>query len=103
MLSVLGEQDGTTVGGVAGRLALASSTVTPPLQRLERAGLVRRQRSMTDERQVEVWLTQAGRDCLIDADCLGQALIERSGIPAEAVEALSRQVQALRRALMGDR
>ena len=100
ILSVLGEQDGSTVGRIAVRLALESSTITPPVKRLEQAGFVQRQPNAHDLRQVEVWLTDAGRACLIDADCLGQALIERSGMAPDAIEALSGQVQALRRALV---
>ncbi len=103
VLSVLGEEDGATVGGIADRLALESSTVTPPVQRLEQAGLVKRQRSTVDERQVQVWLTAAGRARLIDADCLGETLIEKSGMTPEAVEDLSKQTQALRNALASHR
>lgn len=103
VLSVLGEQDGMTVGGIAEKLALESSTVTPPVQRLEQAGFVRRERSKVDERQVQVWLTAAGRARLIDADCLGETLIQKSGMTPEAVEALTQQVQALRKALVEHR
>ena len=101
MLSVLGEEDGMTVGAIAGRLALESSTVTPPVKRLEQAGLVTRQRSQVDERQVQVWLTDAGRALVARSNCLGDTLIERSGMSAEQVEALNRQVQGFRDALVG--
>ena len=103
VLSALGEQDGATVGGIADRLALESSTVTPPVQRLVQAGFVKRQRSTADKRQVQVWLTAAGRARLIDADCLGEALIEKSAMTPEAVEKLNNQVQALSKALADHR
>ena len=99
VLAVLGEDDGATIGTIAGRLTLKPSTVTPPVQRLEHAGLVRRQRSTADERQVQVWLTPPGRTRLIEADCLGTALIERSGLTPHALEKLSRQVQKLQKTL----
>lgn len=101
MLSVLAEEDGMTVGAIAGRLALESSTVTPPVKRLEQAGLVTRQRSQVDERQVQVRLTDAGRALLARSNCLGDTLIERSGMTAEQVDALNRQVQDFRDALVG--
>ena len=85
MLCVLGEEDDLTVGAIASRLYLESSTVTPPVQRLERAGLVTRRRSQVDERQVQVRLTDAGRALLDRCDCLGDALIARSGMAAEQV------------------
>ncbi len=31
VLSALGEEDGMTIGAIAGRLALESSTITPPV------------------------------------------------------------------------
>ena len=103
VLSVLGEADGATIGAIAGRLALESSTVTPPVKRLEQAGLVIRRRSQIDERQVQVRLTDAGRALLVQSTCLGESLIARSGLTPEEFDALNRRVQALRDALGGDR
>lgn len=102
MLSVLGEEDGLTIGAIANRLALDSSTITPSIKRLERAGLVSRLRSQQDERQVQARLTDAGRALLTKCDCLGDALIDRSGMTAEQVEALNQEVQSLRDALTTD-
>jgi MarR family transcriptional regulator, organic hydroperoxide resistance regulator len=102
VLCVLGEEDGMTIGAIASRLALESSTVTPPVKRLEQAGLVTRQRSEVDERQVQVRLTDAGRALLVQSSCLGETLIDRSGMTPEQVDALNQQVQALRDALSGD-
>lgn len=99
VLSVLGENDGATVGAIAHRLALESSTVTPPVKRLEQAGLVTRQRSRTDERQVQVHLTQAGRILLNRCDCLGETLVAKSALTLDQIEALNLQVKALREAL----
>lgn len=100
VLNVLGEQDGMTIGAIAARLALESSTVTPPVKRMEQAGLVTRQRSAVDERQVRVGLTPAGRALLARSECLGQTLFQRSGMTAEQLDALNRQVQQLRGALV---
>jgi DNA-binding MarR family transcriptional regulator len=102
VLNVLGEEDGMTIGAIASRLALESSTVTPLVKRLEQAGLVIRQRSQVDERHVQVRLTGAGRALLVQSNCLGETLIERSGMTPEQVDALNRQVQALRDALGAD-
>ncbi len=100
VLCVLGEEDGMTVGGIAGRLALESSTVTPPLKRLEQAGLVKRKRSKEDERQVQVHLTAAGRSLLQRASCLGETLMARSGMDGAGMARLNRQIQGLRVALV---
>ncbi len=77
------------------------STITPPAKRLEQAGLVERRRSRVDERQVQVWLTNAGRALLLESNCLGDTLIERSGMDRAQIEALNQQVLLLRKALGG--
>jgi DNA-binding MarR family transcriptional regulator len=103
VLNTLGEADGMSVGTIAHRLALESSTVTPLVKRMEQAGLVTRQRSQIDERQVQVDLTAAGRALLVQCNCLNETLIERSGMTLGELDALNRQIQALRNALSGDR
>ncbi|HJV41526.1 MarR family winged helix-turn-helix transcriptional regulator [Caulobacter sp.] len=101
VLSVLGENGSQTIGGVAARLDLESSTVTPLVKRLEAAGLVERRRGREDERKVEVTMTPAGQALLERSVCLGDLLMERSGMDGEALEALNRQVQALRERIVG--
>ncbi|WP_127088505.1 MarR family winged helix-turn-helix transcriptional regulator [Aquabacter cavernae] len=99
MLNVLGEQDGRTIGAIAARLALESSTVTPAVKRMEAAGLLTRRRDAADERQVQVWLTDEGRALLSRSACLGQTLLQRSGLSPDQLQALNRQIQALDAAL----
>ena len=99
VLHALWEQDGRTVGGIADRLGLESSTVTPLVKRLEAAGLVGRTRNPADERQVQVRLTGPGRTIREQCGCLGEMLLERSGMKVEDLAALNRRVQDLRDAL----
>jgi MarR family transcriptional regulator, organic hydroperoxide resistance regulator len=99
VLNALAEQDGMTVGAIADRLFLESSTVTPPVKRLELAGYVERRRGKVDERQVNVYLTDAGRDVLTLSKCLGETLMERSGMAPGQFHVLNEQVRALRKAL----
>lgn len=94
VLSALDEQDGLSVGAIADRLALESSTVTPPIKRLEQAGLLERRRSTEDERQVNVFLTDAGRKLLGQSKCLGDALVERSKMTPAEVQGLNVRIQA---------
>ncbi len=95
VLSTLAENDGSTIGTIAERLSLESSTITPPVKRLEQAGFVERRRSKEDERQVHVWLTQAGHALVDRSQCLGLALLERSGMTKQDFFAFNRQVKAL--------
>lgn len=62
-LRALGEMDGgkTTQAELSRALQLTQPTVTGIIDRLERAGLVKRERSLTDRRKVAVSLTETGR------------------------------------------
>jgi DNA-binding MarR family transcriptional regulator len=102
VLAALGEEDGLTIGAIATRLFLESSTITPPVKRMEQAGLVTRQRNDEDERQVQVRLTAAGRKLLQQSKCLGEELLARSGMSAEQIGTLNKRIQSLRDALAAE-
>jgi MarR family transcriptional regulator, organic hydroperoxide resistance regulator len=99
VLHALWEQDGRTVGAIAERLALESSTITPLVKRLEAAGFVRRERNPEDERQVQVRLTPRGAEMREECGCLAEALLARSGMQGEDLMGLNRDVKALWSAL----
>ncbi|MGH6755517.1 MAG: MarR family winged helix-turn-helix transcriptional regulator [Bradyrhizobium sp.] len=100
VLSALWEQqDGLPVGGIASRLSLEPSTVTPLVKRLEQAGLVTRQRNPSDERQVQVQLTQEGKALQEKTGCLTNRLLERSGMTGVDLTSLNQQVTQLVQAI----
>jgi DNA-binding MarR family transcriptional regulator len=101
VLHALWDEDARTVGAIAERLALESSTVTPLVKRLEAAGHVVRRRDPHDERQVRVTLTDSGRALRDRCGCLAETLVARSGLSLAQIDALNRQVSALRSALAG--
>jgi DNA-binding MarR family transcriptional regulator len=96
VLSVLWEDDDRTIGGIAARLDLEPSTITPLVKRLEQAGHVVRQRNPSDERQVKVLLTEQGRDLHVQTRTLAEALYCKSGMTPQEVADLNRRVAALR-------
>jgi DNA-binding MarR family transcriptional regulator len=61
VLRCLWDEDGLTPGEVAGRLGLATPTVTRATARMETAGLLRREPHERDRRLVRLFLTQRGR------------------------------------------
>ncbi len=61
VLLVLWEKDGIAVRDLMQRLKLDSGTLSPILKRLERAGLVSKQRNDIDERIVRISLTDKAR------------------------------------------
>lgn len=101
VLHALWEEDGRTVGAIAARLSLESSTITPLVKRLEAAGFVRRERSAEDERRVLVRLTARGGELREACGCLGEALVARAGMTPASLAALNRDVHRLRDALGG--
>lgn len=96
VLHTLWEEDGRTVGAIADRLGLESSTVTPLVQRLEVAGFVVRERGREDERHVYVRLTPLGRETRARTACLAEAVRARTGMRLADLRSLAEQVQALR-------
>ena len=99
VLNVLWREDRQTVGGIAEKLALESSTLTPLLKRLEAAGLLRRTRNPDNERQVVVELTEQGQALRSRAGCLGEALLSASGQTPAQLGELNRDVRNLRDAI----
>jgi MarR family transcriptional regulator, organic hydroperoxide resistance regulator len=95
-LSALWERDGLSISAIADRLGLESSTITPAVKRLEAAGFLSRRRSTTDERLVEVFLTQKGTDLHPKTGCLTDALLRRSGFTVPQMIDLNDKVQSLR-------
>jgi DNA-binding MarR family transcriptional regulator len=99
VLNVLWARDEQTVVSIADRLALESSTLTPLLKRLEAAGLVRRTRNASNERQVLVALTDQGRSLQNKAGCLSDTLLAASAQTPPELAALNRDVRHLRDAI----
>lgn len=96
VLNVLWAEDSQTVGTIAEKLALESSTLTPLLKRLEAAGLVDRRRNAANERQVIVALTGEGKALQTRGGCLANALLESSGETALALAKINEEVRRLR-------
>ena len=101
VLCVLWEDDDQTIGGIAARLDLEPSTITPLMKRLELAGHVVRQRNPADERQVKVLLTDKGRAIRAETRTLADALFKKSGMTVEGLVDLNERIQALRDAFRG--
>ena len=75
VLLVLWEQDGVTVSEIGRRLRLDSGTLTPVLKRLESAGFLRRTRRQSDEREVEIGLTDQGRELRAEAAAVRETVM----------------------------
>jgi len=96
VLSVLWEGDDQTIGGIAARLDLEPSTITPLVKRLEAAGHLVRKRNPADERQVKVQLTDQGRAVRAKTKTLADALYGKAGLSVAELVELNARIKALR-------
>ena len=88
-----------TVKALGERLALDSGTLTPLLKRLEARGLIKRERSSEDERELFVQLTPAGSAMKRRARRVPVSLLEKSVLPLGELFKLRDQLKRLRAAL----
>lgn len=90
VLLVLWEKDAQPVNDIAKRLYLETNTVTPLIQRMEKEGIVTRNKDEKDARQMIVKLTKKGKefqDILAEIpDKVGNAVICESVTYATAPE-----------------
>lgn len=96
----LWERDDVTVGELGKRLRLDNGTLTPLLKKMEKAGLVERNRSAEDERRVKVTLTDKGRDLKNGAGRVPAEM--RRCMPADFTPEDARTLYALLYKLLGD-
>ena len=79
VLLALWEQDHQTVSMLGKALYLESNTLTPLLKRMEGSDLVRRVRSLEDERSVSVSLTETGKSLEEKAHDIGICVTNVAG------------------------
>ena len=84
-----------TVKALGERLLLDSGTLTPLLKRLELQGLLQRRRSLSDEREVHLALTDAGCALREQVLPLKSQLLCEHGVDLDALAALRSQVGGL--------
>jgi DNA-binding MarR family transcriptional regulator len=96
VMNVLWEDDDQTITGIAARLDLDPSTITPLMKRLEQQGNVVRKRNPADERQVRVSLTEQGRALRAETRTLANALYDKAGMSVEELADLNTRIKALR-------
>ena len=101
VLLVLWEQDKQPVNDIAHRLLLETNTVTPLLQRMEKAGLIERIKGKDDARQRIVTLTRQGIALREKAKhipgCLGAEIVKAAG----SVEEIAQMVPTLDKIIEG--
>ncbi|MGA9869628.1 MAG: MarR family transcriptional regulator [Rhodococcus sp. (in: high G+C Gram-positive bacteria)] len=88
VLLVLWEKDGRGVREICTELDLDTGTLSPLLKRLEALGFIERRRLTTDERRVEIHLTDAGNALQSQAIDIPGQLAGKTGMSVSDLEQL---------------
>lgn len=89
VMLALWQQDGVSARHLAETLHLEPATLSPLLRRLDDAGMLHRTRSATDERQLEVTLTDRGRDLRERALQVPPTMLARFGMDRTELESIN--------------
>ena len=95
---VLWQYNKLSVNDIGNKLILESNTLTPLLKRLEKQGLITRNRSTHDERVVEISLTEEGLNLKKKVSVIPEKLalsLSSSGITPEELEQMKKTLLKL--------
>ena len=96
VLMALWEKDGATVKAIGEMLGLDSGTPSPLLRRLEQAGRLKKRRDENDERQVRIYLTEAGRALEREAAAIMMSFGRATGCGLDEIIDLRDRLTALK-------
>jgi DNA-binding MarR family transcriptional regulator len=93
-MATLADSPGMRVSALANALSIHQSTASNLLDKIEKAGLVRRQRSTKDQRVVHLFLTEAGEAALARAPqpYTGLLTYALARLPPETLAALDQNL-----------
>ncbi|PJJ65511.1 MarR family winged helix-turn-helix transcriptional regulator [Compostimonas suwonensis] len=88
VMLTLWQQGTCSVKELGETLQLDPATLSPLLKRLETIGYLQRRRSTSDERMLEISLTEAGVALRGRAELIPPQIVERLGMPLEKLDEL---------------
>lgn len=95
VLLVLWEGDAIPIKAIADRLQLDAATITPLVQRLEEASLVTKKRDATDDRVVNVYLSEKAREIQSRVAELQNSVACQTGLSDQKFEELRSSLHKL--------
>ena len=95
VLMIQWEEGPTSASHIGERLQLESGTLSPLLRRLAALDLVTRERSVDDERVIEVGLTAKGDEMRGNAPHIADQICASTGLPMDDLVALQNQIATL--------
>jgi MarR family transcriptional regulator, organic hydroperoxide resistance regulator len=95
VMLALWEQEPRSLSEIASALRLEPATLSPLVKRLEAAGLVTRERSNHDERQLALRLTAAGRALRHEAEKVPRQVVSALGVDIEELTELHARLSSI--------
>jgi MarR family transcriptional regulator, organic hydroperoxide resistance regulator len=95
VMLVLWEREKATVKELGELLYLDSGTLSPLLKRMEKEGVLRRERNAADERSVEIGITEAGRALKEQASVIPAQFNGKLGLDPHTFATLREQLRQL--------
>jgi len=91
-----------SVSAIAQKLDLDSASLTPILKRLETAGILQRLRNKSDERVVEIKLTEKGYALQDEVAEIQKGVACKTGLSNEAFDQLKKSLHELTRVMSAE-
>ena len=95
VLLVLWEVDSITIKELGKKLFLDSGTLTPMLKRMETNQVIKRQRSLEDERSVIITLTEKGKGLKDKATCIPSQLLENLSMETDELVRFDKALETI--------
>lgn len=102
VMLVLWEFDSISLKDLGIRLQLDSGTLTPLVKRLESMDLLKRERSSTDERILNVSITEKGTSMKVKAQSIPECIMSKLSVDENKLVKLKREVDELLGVLTSD-
>ncbi|MEM1373175.1 MAG: MarR family transcriptional regulator [Pseudomonadota bacterium] len=99
VLLALDDHGALTIGALSGHLGVEQNTLSPLLKKMEAAGIVTRERSTEDERQVRITMTELGAKVLSAARIPAGEIYASMGLSDVEARALLKTLTDLRKAI----
>lgn len=95
VLVTLWEKPQRTIKELGEVLNLDTGTLTPLLKRMEAAGLIERRRDTVDERVMNIFITQAGKELQEKASCIPESLFDATGMNKKELDEINQTIMRL--------
>ena len=96
IMLILWEKEGLGLKDICERLSQKPGALTPVIKRMEKDGLVLRQKNAEDERQLEIYLTDHGRSLKREALAVNACLVSSCNLSLDDLNELKTRLDQLR-------